>query len=281
MPDNHLREKGVIYYATGQKYLEDAEESAKSLKEHNDLHITVFTDVDNIETKVFDNIEKIDSGEHPFYDRINYFKKSPYQKTLHLDTDTYITGDITPIFEMLDRFDVVAAINENRDTVAEDTKFETVELNVPDAFPEYQCGVIGFSNNKDAIELLEDWQNRYSKYKDRNVLDQPFFREAIYQNKNIQIGTLPSEYNLLVNFPGYIQQKARIIHFGGSSKPNPEKVAKKINEKEGRQRVFYNGLKDELTVSPKLSFRYNAVRSVYRNGLYKSFKKFLQDKLAR
>jgi hypothetical protein len=281
MPDNHLREKGVIYYATGQKYLEDAEESARSLKEHNNLHITVFTDVDNIETKVFDNIEKIDPGEHPFYDRINYFKKSPYQKTLHLDTDTYITGDITPIFEMLNRFDVVAAINENRDTVAEDTKFETVDLNIPDAFPEYQCGVIGFSDSTDVMELLEEWQSRYSNYKDKNVLDQPFFRKAVYNNENIQLGTLPSEYNLLVNFPGYLQQSARIIHFGGTGRANPEKLVKKINAEEGKQRVYYEDFKRKITVRPKSSFRYKAVRSIYRNGFYNSFKKFLQHKLER
>lgn len=277
---NDEREEGVIYYATGQKYVEEAKESAESLKQHNDLHVTIFTDVKEIDSDVFDNIERITPGDHPFYDRINYFKKSPYQKTLHLDTDTYITGDITPIFEMLDRFDIVAAINENRDTVAEDTKFETIELNVPDSFPEYQCGLIGFNDDTRVNELLDDWQGRYDKYKSSNVLDQPFFREAVYQNTDIQIGTLPSEYNLLVNFPGYLQQRARIIHFGGSGRQDPEKVAKKINEKEGDQRVFFNGLKDELSVWPKGKFRYKAIRSIYRNGLYKSFKKLLQSKLA-
>jgi hypothetical protein len=281
MSNNKLRDKGVIYYATGQKYLEEAKESARSLKKHSSLHITVFTDIKNIETEIFDNIENIDPGEHPFYDRINYFKKSPYQKTLHLDTDTYITGDITPIFEMLDRFDIVASINETRDTVARHTKFETLNLNIPKAFPEYQCGVIGFNKNSETKTILEEWQNRYAKYKDQNVLDQPFFRETLYQNKNVQVGTLPSEYNLLVNFPGYLQQSAKIIHFGGEGRDNPEKIAEEINALKGEQRIYSTNLYNLCLLGSNDDFRFKLLRSIYENGFLGSIKKIFQSKLAR
>jgi hypothetical protein len=105
---------------------------------------------------------------------------------------------------MMDRFDIVASINETRDTAVEGHKFNTTDIDVPESFPEYQCGVIGFCHNPKVMSLFDDWQSRYKRYRDKYILDQPFFREAIYHS-DIDLGTLPTEYNALINLGGYFE----------------------------------------------------------------------------
>jgi len=277
-------ERGVIYYAAGERYVEQAKQSAQSLKEHNDLHVTVYSDRSNIERDCIDQVIQIEPGKDPFYDRINYFKETPYDKTLHLDTDTLVVGKIIDIFESLDRFSVVAAFNESRNTVSEEHKFETIDIDAPDSFPEYQCGVIGFRDSPEVQRLFSDWQDRYADYRDQFVLDQPHFREALYQNE-VKLGTLPSEYNLLVYFGGYIQQEAKIIHYAGTE---PEKLpsllgtdssldqtVEKINGDAPETRVlFYDGW-NKLRVVPTTGnghLLFRAARSLLRDGLFSTIK---------
>lgn len=231
-----MSSRGIIYYATGKKYVDEAIRSAYSVKKHNDISITVFTDKAGLKSDCFDRIEEIEPLAYPFYDRINYFKRTPYDRTLHLDTDTIIDGNIQPIFDMIGRFDIVAAINETRDTASEHHKFETVDINAPDSFPEYQCGVIGFNNTEQVMSVFDDWQSRYFSYRKKNILDQPFFREALFKS-DVNIGTLPSEYNALLYLGGYFEQKVRIVHLGGT-KPeefsipfvNYKSISESINE---------------------------------------------------
>jgi hypothetical protein len=247
---------GVIYYATGTKFVKQALLSAESLKQHNNLPVTVYSDKE-IESPYVDNVVTITPSEYPFYDRINYFKRTPYDKTLYIDTDTYIAGDLTPIFELLDRFEVTAAFNESRDTVAAHTKFKTVDLDVPEAFPEYQCGVIGYQNTTAVDELFDDWQARYKPYRDEHVLDQPHFREALYNNR-IVLGTLPTEYNVLVNFSGYLHSSAKLLHYAGNNRPflgdgTPtvealQETVGRLNADAPQNRVFFGGTGGEFRV---------------------------------
>jgi len=270
---------GVIYYATGAQYVAEATRSARSLKEHNDIDVTIFTDQNGLDRTCFDCVEQIDPGEHPFYDRINYFKESPYDRTLHLDTDTIVIGDIKPIFEMLERFEVVAAINETRHTASKDHKFDTVNINAPEAFPEYQCGVIGFCNTRRVRELFDDWQQRYANYLDDFVLDQPFFREAVY-NSEIDIGTLPSEFNALLYMGGYFEQEVRIVHLAGK-KPetlsvpflrykNTSKAVKLLNANVPERRVLFYDSWNRLIVKPTNGNQHRffwLLKAVERNGI--------------
>jgi hypothetical protein len=276
--------QGVIYYATGTKYVEQMLVSAESLKQHTDLPVTVYSD-EQIHSQYIDNVVVITPGEHPFYDRINYFKQTPYDKTLYLDTDTYIAGDVSPIFEMLDRFDVVAAFNESRDTAAPHTKFDTVDLDVPPSFPEYQCGVIGYQNTEPIQQLFDDWQTRYKPYRDKHLIDQPHFREALY-NSNLAIGTLPSEYNTLANFGGYLHEYVRLLHYAGSNKkrlgcgtPDADTLQEFVdvlNEDAPKDRVFYYDSARCLQVTPttqNLTLYHGVVQSVRRDGIWSTIKK--------
>ncbi|EHK02479.1 hypothetical protein HRED_04318, partial [Candidatus Haloredivivus sp. G17] len=47
-------------------------------------------------------------------DKIQYMDKSPFNKTLLLDTDTLIVDDITELFDLLEQFDIAFAHNPKR-----------------------------------------------------------------------------------------------------------------------------------------------------------------------
>jgi lipopolysaccharide biosynthesis glycosyltransferase len=275
-----MAKNGVIYYAVGEKYIREAERSAESLAGHNDIDITVFTDKEIIKSSVFDTVNTINPSQYPFHDRISYFKGLDYSRTIHLDTDTIITGDIEPIFDLLDRFDIVAAHNVVRDTTAPHTKYETMNIDVPEAFPEYQCGVIGFNNSPNVMKFFSDWQERYDEHKHKNVIDQPFFRESLY-NCNLKIGTLPPEYNILVNFCGFLQQSAKILHLAGNnSTPDQEmeEVINVINKDENRERVFYRDWLDQVRVKPEIKhpLYLRIIRSLSQDGFLPTSRKVLQ-----
>ena len=272
MPD-----QGVIYYATGEQHIRQAAISAKSVKKHTDLHVTLYADR-GAESPYIDSVVEITPSGHPFYDRIDYFKQTPYDQTIYLDTDTYVVGDITPIFEVLGRFDITAAHDEFRDTTAEHLSFETIEIDVPETFPEFQCGVIGYQNTEAVQALFDDWQRRYRPYRNRNLLDQPHFREALYHNP-VAVNTLPSEYNVQVNFGGFLYDDAKVLHYAGENVPfigteTPredisEQIARELNADAPSSRAAIVETNDGIHTRPTLvpTLRYRISLSVRERGI--------------
>lgn len=282
-----MTDQGVIYYGTGDMYTQQAQISARSLKKHNDVSVTLFTD-QSIDSAYIDNVVQISPGKYPFYDRIDYFRRTPYEKTIYIDTDTYIVGDITPIFEMLGRFDIAAAHNVDRDSAADHMSGETIDLAVPESFPEYQCGLIGYQNNEVVQHLFNDWQSRYKPYRDKDAIDQPHFREALYNNP-VSIGTLPPEYNVLVNLGAILYNDAKLIHYAGSNKPfigteiptknMSEKIVCKLNGSNTRRRVVIvkpeSGIK--VLPTPKYSISHRIRLSIHKNGILDTLKRAIEE----
>lgn len=239
-------DRGVLYYASGERYYKEARSSARSLKKHNAVDITIFTDVTR-DDPVFDTRRLIERNDHPFFDRIQYFLESPYNESIYLDTDTRVVSDIYDIFEMFERFDVLSRVDPFRDTAGAHWGIDRYEVDVPDAFPEYQCGVLGFKLTKSVQELFKDWRMRYGKYLNTDLIDQPFFREALFHS-DVNIGTLPPEYNLLINNLNCLQGEAKILHFNGGYADNTrlpwkgeseEEIAERINSGYPSRRVVY------------------------------------------
>ena len=98
---------GIIYIAyKQQKYINEAIFSAKSVKKHNpNLSITIFTDHD-LKDNCFDIVKKLPIDQFKFRCKQDFLKNTPYEKTLYLDTDTYVDDNIEDLFNLLPRFDV-------------------------------------------------------------------------------------------------------------------------------------------------------------------------------
>jgi len=203
---------GILYLASGQAFVNQAIQSANSVKEHNpNIPITIFTD-QNIGNQIFDEVIKLSSPITDPGESILSEDHFPYDRTLYLDSDTYICGDISPIFEMLDVFDVVAAHNVGRAWWNEDVYTEN-NIHIPESFPEYNTGVVAYKNNSSVQKLFERWNDQYSKI--GGPWNQPAFRVSLYDS-GVNLGTLPPEYNFMLHSVGFASGPVKIIHQGPS-----------------------------------------------------------------
>jgi len=220
---------GLIYIATGQKWLDEALISAASAKQHMpDLPITLFTDL-HVSSSVVDDIVKIENPAYGLRDKVTFMKQSPYERTLFLDTDTYICADILEVFDLLDRFEV-AAVHEGGHQ-----GYPVPDL--PDSFPEFNSGVLLFRNTERLHTLFDRWLEKYDSeswtVRGRHF-DQPALREMLYKS-DLAVGTLTSQYNCRFIDGGFVTGEVKILH--RRSEHHMEDVAQVLNSYQG-QRVY-------------------------------------------
>lgn len=218
--------EGVLYIATGDEFVQEAIQSAQSVRTAlPDTPITLITD-ESPDADFFDDVVQVSDPEYSYADNVSYIDRSPYDRTLFLDTDTYLCADISEVFEMLDRFDVVATHDSGRrHSLYND---DGIEVNAPDSFPMYNSGVVAFRDSERVSTLFERWKAVYERHAERvdGIFNQPSFREVLYQT-DVQIGTLPPEYNCRLPYPPYVRGEVKLLHGRAS---NFEGVAKRLNE---------------------------------------------------
>lgn len=193
-----------------------------------------------------------ETGGFSWADKINGLAYSPYEYTLFLDTDTYVWKSLTGIFQLLEYFDVAVA----HDPVRE---FGYNFGSVPDSFPQFNTGVIGFKRSTGWFELLELWRQLHtqmlSSIDKPNTLfnDQNSFRLAAFRSTGTRIATLTPEYNYRPAWPGFVSGTVYIVHFRG----NLKKLAQRLNRNNCKPRIFKTNqltdLRYRLWVSIKIA----------------------------
>ena len=186
---------GVIYIATGEKYVELAARSAQSLKKYcPDLPVHIFTECDIAPYEGFDGSTKI-TDPH-FRSKVDYIFQTPYQRTLYLDADTQVCENIANMFDLLDRFDLALAHEPNR----REERMKKYPGSIPFSYPPLNGGVILFKSTGPVLELLKDWKEAY--HTEGSLGDQRTLRELIWLT-NLKVAVLPPEYN--IRYPYYIR----------------------------------------------------------------------------
>lgn len=246
---------GVLYIATGPEFIKEAVVSARSLKQTSgDLHTTLFTDRE-VHADCFDEVRQFEGPAYDFSDSILGSSMTPYDRTLFIDTDTYVCEDISGIFELLDRFDIAAAHNPGSRTARARDGYAAE--GIPDAFPEYNTGVVLYRDTQAVADFFEKWKKTYRGDRDRTTskLNQPSFREELYKS-SLDIATLPSEYNLRVRYKGsvgFMTDPVKIVH--GRHPAGLPTVAKRLNAKTGMRVFTMKGWPVEVsTKSPGLRY---------------------------
>lgn len=209
-----MSEKGVLYVAIGDDYIEQAKLSAEIIKTNTnlDIDITLITTrkvdsnyIDQIKPILNDNIETDDLIKKS---KISSLLETPYKKTLYLDTDVYVISNINDIFDMLDTIDLALAIDP--------TEFGLRHLkrnpdDIPESFPEFQTGVISYQYSDAVQEFIKDWE-RY--HHEMNIeRDQISFRVAMFRNENkMNFSSLSLLYNHPVPLTQRVDGEVKIIH---------------------------------------------------------------------
>lgn len=271
-----MSEKGVVYVATGDRFISEAEESARSVNSvYPNLSISLFSDK-KPSSDVFDDVFLIEEPKYTIRDKVENLINTPYDKTIFLDTDTYVCSKngIDEILDLLDEFDFAACYGLGRNLHVSYPMENTPSWDVPASFPWFNTGVIGFRDNQNIREVFKRWEEKYDVYDvDLQAFDQAALREPLYQS-NVRIATLPFEYNYHVLHPQAIGDKVHIIH-GHLS--NLEEVSEKLNQKGSGKRFFLPirmGTKVQLFDisylaygSTPISRMYDVIESIKERGL--------------
>lgn len=264
--------RGIIYIATGKKYVDEAAVSARSAKEHMpDIEITLFSDQGSEVgyEGVFDNMAGISDTDGSCRDKIRPLLDTPYERTLFLDTDTFVCAPVYDIFTMLDRFDIALAHAPDR------YQYDLPDL--PDCFTELNSGVIAFRKSDGVLELLKQWE--YTFYQmlaedSGSHRDQHSLRDAIYRS-DLRFLVLPPEYNFRTICPNFAGKHCavKILHGRHSA---PSKVAAKLNRSKGA-RVF---LENPYKLMTKDLTTYDSLTKTTMNKIFEILPVGLQKKLS-
>jgi len=219
-----------FFWIASQKYLGEARQSAKSVRKyHPDAELTLFTDHDRkIGDDDFTHVYRLEKSDlepwflrSVFYMNIALMDYSNFEKTVYLDTDTYVCGPLDDIFDMLDVFDFVGAQAPGRRTAP-------TTVPITPAFTEYNIGVQGIMVSSEMIDFFDRWLELYKANKEiYGNNDQAPLREMIWNYRGpLRFGTMPIEYNFRFQMGGQVREPIKILH--GRSK-DYEKLVKQVN----------------------------------------------------
>ena len=240
---------------SSMKYVNEAIFSAASLKKHHPkLKIMLITDLIDKVKRIkhpFDILERIDPKEVAIRCKIKFmYPKSPFDRTIFIDTDTYVSLPIDDMFAVLDKFDIAVAhdfarkrtVNHHKKDVKIPGGYGFSKLKeyaeIPYAFPEFNTGIIAYKKSDQVKGFFEAWVKTYKQFKSHTPYDQPSFRVALW-NSNLRIHTLPLEYNcrakatrqknITYRERGIFTKdhlQPRIYHFHGIPSMNQEQIEK-------------------------------------------------------
>lgn len=180
---------GIVYIATGEKYVRAALKSAESAKKHcPSLKVHLFTDLGDFSHHFIDGVTIIEQPHRR--SKVDYLFKSPFKRTLYLDSDTRVVDDIEDIFRLLDAFDIAIAHAHKRNHPATLKQWNT---NIPSSFPQLNGGVILYRMNQKVKDLLEQWHEAYHSAGFKK--DQITLRELLWHS-DLRLAVLPPEYNI-------------------------------------------------------------------------------------
>ena len=271
--------EGFLYVATGDEFIQESISSATRLQEFTTKPISIVSDRD-VESDLFDENILISDPIYTFGDQITAIERTPYDKTIFFDTDIYVCGNVDELFDLLTRFDIIASQEPNRGHT---------QPNIPQCFPQYNTGVVGYKTSQDVQRFINNWRDIYfSDLGPDTKKNQPTFRKALFESE-LSIGTLPAEYNCRFNYPTQISGDVKILHgrinevtdnLDGIPKlMDISKVANKVNETDEPRVIYPQGNSIGLkTYSSSILYRMRY--SIKKEGILKTSHKII-SKLKR
>ncbi len=218
--------RGFLYTAFGAKYVEEARVSARSVKRADaSAKICLVTDKALEPDAEFDivmpitkassneNYAKLDSGA--YYRKIEQFVRSPFERTIYLDSDTFVTAPLGGLFDLLERYDLLVTLDGNAEVNYRFEQTEAPFTSIPKEFGAFNAGVIAFRKNETTDSFFKLWHQNYKEHVQRHTVnDQPAFRLSLYQS-NARYHVLPVTYNWFCWIPNFIPSGGRVVVMHG------------------------------------------------------------------
>jgi hypothetical protein len=222
---------GVVYSATGDFYVAEAVRSARSSLRHNAVPHVLFADIDAPSADGL-TVVRCEPTGNPYVDKIANMRRTPFERTLYLDSDTYVVDEIVHVLALLENYDLAVAFAPGYRGLDDPA--------VPRSFREFNTGVLAWRRSERTAAFFASWQQTYEAW----LLDEPFpgaraaslsrradqpaFRRCAWEH-GLSVFVLPAEYNFRLGFPETVIDRVRVIH---GDHPDPAALAARINERE-------------------------------------------------
>jgi len=225
---------GFVYIASGDRYLREAAESAAQLRRTNPgARVCLIADRRG-EAAFWDDFVPLPDPAFSFRDKLA-LRLCPYARFVYLDTDTHPLGDLSEIFALLEHFDFAGhQLFEGHDSPIP---------GVPDAFPEFQGGVLAFRRSAALTAFFARWLELYDAFRapgrpDRkayaNLTDQKSLRLALYES-SLRLAVLGPEYDFTPSHVNFACAGVRLLHSRGD---DPARFERRINARLGN-RIYH------------------------------------------
>jgi hypothetical protein len=232
-PDTFLPISGIVYVATGIRFVKEAAAAAAQIRKTNPgLPICLITDSPEFSPAFWDHLIIVINPHLGFRDKI-LMGLCPYERFLYLDTDTHVVADISEMLSMLNRFDFIGhQLFEGHDCPLP---------GIPDAFPEFQGGVVGIRRSPLTANFFSTWlsnynsfysQNNTESYHYSNASDQKSLRLTVW-NSGISVGVLGPEYDFTPHHLDFACADVKIFHGRGMN--NLLKLEQRLNANLGNR----------------------------------------------
>lgn len=143
--------QGIYLVASGSKYTLEACNAIKQIKEVMPK-VAIALCTDQLSVADIDYIIPLEQPLYNFADKVCNFTKTPFSKTIFLDTDVFVLKDLSALFTLLDRFDIAAP----HAPIEED---ELVDL--PNSFAEPNSGVIAYKKKEAVWKMFQTYERHY------------------------------------------------------------------------------------------------------------------------
>ena len=225
---------GIVWIATNEQYYAMALRSLLSAREcMPDLQTCLVTD-DRRRSGIsgFDVIVDHEKPGEGYGDQVTGMGQSPFERTICLDSDTFVTKPLWKLFDLVTLYPVAATHGLWR------FSREPCE-DLPCVF-EWACGMVAFKDCPVWRKFHKHWSNLYferRRTEGGNPGTQIDFREAIL-DQTVPIFTLGPSFNFQVGAPGFLGGK-EFVHVSHSKKANGGALGLSVNTRQG-PRVWKN-----------------------------------------
>lgn len=221
--------RGILYIASGDKYIQEAHRAARRAHRVTDLPISIVVDRE-VEAEVYDHIIIDEDPEHGVSDKARNLLKSPYDETIYMDSDTFVVEEVSELYGCLNRASLAVTLDPHEGSLYSG-KYE-IDEEIPNSIPEYQTGVIVYRQTSDINNFIDNWTSRH---KSPEFPDQLSFRETVY-NHSIDFEIFSSRYNKLMT--DIANGPVKILHDNNrvlkdTSQEELHYILEKVNEYDG------------------------------------------------
>ena len=213
---------GVIYLAFGPAYLIMALHSIRSLRQTNpDLPVTLVTNLDfpksGIPTLTEDDT-LIVLGDDQSRNRLlktSINQMSEYDKTVFLDCDTIVLGELGSGFDFLDYFDVACRLNPYPQTRKGKAEVPVLDnLSIRDC-PHWNSGVMFFRKSEATNRFFTKWNKHFAEL--GNQYDQVSLVKTIFEDQ-ARVLSLDAKWNASDPILGRRRwrKRTRVFHYASN-----------------------------------------------------------------